>query len=126
MKCKYIKKDNEQCEANPINNSEYCFMHDPTKEEERTIAVTKGGMTPKKFLLNNNEEIVMDTVADAKRFLNKVINGVWQGSIPATPVASTLGFLVRCFLDAQEKSEIETKVDEIEKIVIKIVDEQRK
>lgn len=125
MKCHFIKQDGE-CKANAIHGSNFCFMHDPAKEEERKIAVTKGGMTPKKFLLNNKEEIIMDTAADAKRFLNKVINGVWQGSIPATPVASTLGFLVRCFLDAQEKSEIETKVDEIEKIVIKIVDEQRK
>lgn len=125
MKCNFMKQDGE-CRANALHGSNFCFMHDPTKEEERKIAVTKGGMAPKKFLLNNNEEIVMDTAADAKKFLSRVISDVWTGKIPATPVANTLGFLVRCFLDAQEKSEIETKVDEIEKIVIKIVDEQRK
>lgn len=113
MKCHFIKQDGE-CRANAIHGSDYCFTHDPLKEQERKVAVTKGGMAPKKFLLNNREELVLKTADDAKRFLAKVINGVWQGSIPATPVANTLGFLVRCYLDAHEKSEIETRLGEIE------------
>ena len=72
-------------------------------KEAKIAAVTKGGMVPKKILLNNNEEIILESAADAKRFLSKVISGVWQGSIPATPVANTLGFLVRCFLMRMRK-----------------------
>lgn len=113
MKCHFIKPDGE-CRANAIHGSDYCFMHDPLKEQERKVAIAKGGAAPKKFLLNNNEDVIMNTPADAKSFLSKVINGVWRGEIPATPVANTLGFLVRCFLDAHEKSEIEARLDDIE------------
>lgn len=116
MKCHFVKQDGE-CKANAIHGSSYCFMHDPAKEEERKIAVTKGGMSQKKFLLNNSEDIKIQSAADAKAFLSKVISGVWRGEIPATPVASTLGFLVRCFLDAHEKSEIETRLDQIETVI---------
>ena len=113
--CKYTKGDGLQCQANPVNNSEYCFSHDPDYSEAKSEAVTKGGFAPKKFFLNNKEEIVINTAKDAKVFLSKVINGVWKGEIPATPVANTLGFLVRCFLDAHEKSEFEKRLDKIEK-----------
>jgi len=89
-------------------------MHDPNKIQERTLAVKKGGLAPKKFLLNNQDEVTLETAQDAKRFLAMVINGVWQGKIPATPVANTLGFLIRCFLDAHDKADIETRLDEIE------------
>lgn len=94
-------------------------MHDPTKAQERSIAVTKGGKAPKRFLLNN-EKVNLENASDAKQFLSKVINGVWSGEIPATPVANTLGFLVRCFLDAHEKAEIEARLDMIEKEVQRI------
>jgi len=114
MKCKFVKSTGEQCQANAIKNSDYCFMHDPNKIQERTLAVKKGGLAPKKFLLNNQDEVTLETAQDAKRFLAMVINGVWQGKIPATPVANTLGFLIRCFLDAHEKADIETRLDEIE------------
>lgn len=115
MKCKFIKADSSNCLANATKDSDYCFMHDPKKEEERMIAVKAGGMAPKRFLLKNNEKIVIEDARDAKIFLSRVINGVWNGEIPATPVANTLGFLVRCLLDAYEKSEIEFRLDEIER-----------
>ncbi len=117
MKCQFIKSNGENCKANATNDSRYCFTHNPKYKKERGIAVQKGGLAPKRFLLLNDEEIALKTAGDAKAFLAKVINGVWRGSIPATPVANTLGFLVRCFLDAQEKSEIETRLNEIEKTI---------
>lgn len=117
MKCKYVKTNGINCMANAISDSEFCFMHDPQNEEAKLAAVTKGGLSSKKFLLHNNEEVVLETAVDAKRFLGLVINGVWCGEIPATPVANTLGFLVRCFLDAHEKSEIEARLVELEKSI---------
>jgi len=119
MRCKFAKPNGERCRANAIKNSDYCFMHDPNKIQERALAVKKGGLAPKKFLLNNQDEVALETAQDAKRFLAMVINGVWQGKIPATPVANTLGFLIRCFLDAYEKADIEMRLDEIEKRIEK-------
>lgn len=115
MKCTYIKEDKGPCNANSMTGSEYCFTHNPTTRKQHSLAVKKGGLTPKKLYLENSEPVEINDAGDAKKFLSKVINDVWQGKIPATPVANTFGFLVRCFLDAHEKSEIEDRLDEIEK-----------
>lgn len=117
MKCKLIKSDKTHCRANSISNSDYCFSHDPDFSDQKKLAVKKGGLAPKKTTINMDEELVLDDAKDAKLFLAKVINGVWNGSIPATPVANTLGFLVRCFLEAHEKSEIEDRLARIEEIL---------
>jgi len=118
--CVFTKFDGNRCEAHATSDGDLCFSHNPVYADAKLEAVTKGGMVPKKILLNNNEEIILESAADAKRFLSKVISDVWQGNIPATPVASTLGFLVRCFLDAHEKSEIESRLDTIEQEMKKI------
>jgi len=122
--CKFTKEDSLQCQANSITNSDYCFSHNPDYAVAKREAVIKGGLAPKRILLNNEDEIVLVTAADAKLFLSRVINGVWQGSIPATPVANTLGFLVRCFLDAHDKSEIEERLEKIEEIVEERIHDQ--
>ena len=119
MKCKFIKQNKEQCRANSTRNSEYCFSHNPAYKEQKKLAVIKGGLTPKKTLLAMDEELILNDANDAKLFLSKVINGVWNGTIPATPVANTLGFLIRCYLDANEKSDIEKKIEELEELISK-------
>lgn len=114
MQCKFIKPNGERCRAPALKGSGFCFSHDPNSKGKKAMAVKKGGLAKKKFLLSNEEEIVLRTARDAKNFLAMVINGVWTGKIPATPVANSLGFLVRCFLDAYEKSEIEKRLERIE------------
>lgn len=114
MKCTFIKENGIQCKANSQLESSYCFTHDPDKKEERALAVKKGGLAPKKVSLNFQEDLVLDDAKDAKVLLAKIINGVWNGEIPATPVANTLGFLIRCFLDAHDKADIETRIETIE------------
>lgn len=115
MKCKFIKENGSNCQGNSINGSQYCFTHDPNKTEERNLAVRKGGLAPKRLLLQNEDEIELVSAADAKIFLGKVINCVWRGEIPATPIANTLGFLIRCFLDAHQASDFQDKLDDLEK-----------
>ncbi len=115
MKCIFIKENNSQCKANAQSDSTFCFTHDPHKKEERALAVKKGGLAPKKTLLNYEEEICLNNAQDAKIFLAKIINGVWRGDIPATPIANTLGFLIRCFLDAYDKADVEVRLDKLEK-----------
>jgi len=115
MKCLFIKQGNIQCKANAQSGNDYCFTHDPLKEEERALAVRKGGLVPKKVFLKYHEDLVLDDAKDAKLLLARIINGVWKGEIPATPIANTLGFLIRCFLDAHDKADIEVRLNELEK-----------
>jgi len=115
MKCIFIKENDIQCRANAQSDRDYCFTHDPAKRVERALAVKKGGLASKKTLLNFQEEVVLDNAKDAKVLLSKIINGVWKGEIPATPIANTLGFLIRCFLDAYDKADVEVRIEEIER-----------
>ena len=117
MKCIFIKDANIQCKANAQLNSDYCFTHDPNKKDERALAVMKGGLAPKKTRLNFEEEISLNDATDAKNLLSKIISGVWTGQIPATPIANTLGFLIRCFLDAYDKADVELRITELERKV---------
>lgn len=113
--CEFILKDGKQCRALAVKGSRFCFSHDPAYKEKKALAVKKGGLAKKRFFLDNPEKITLENAHDAKKFLAMVINGVWTGSIPATPVANTLGFLIRCFLDAYERADIEARITEIER-----------
>jgi hypothetical protein len=114
MMCNYINSTGEKCGMRAIKGSDLCFTHNPEYAEAKKLAVVKGGLAPKKILLDHNQEVELKDAKDARDFLSKVINEVWLGKIPATPVANTLGFLVRCFLDAHENAVVEKKIEEIE------------
>jgi hypothetical protein len=114
MKCKYIKSNKEQCQAQAIHNSEYCFRHDQSKKVLQLAASQKGGEA-RKLVQVYGEAIKIETPQDIKVLLGLVIKGVWEGRIPAGQPANTIGFLARCFLDAYEKSELEERLLNLEK-----------
>jgi len=43
MQCTYIKTDNSQCQAHAMKESQFCFTHNPNTQEERRLAVIRGG-----------------------------------------------------------------------------------
>lgn len=112
MKCKKILKNNKQCRAFARNNNKFCFRHDSTNNEAKLVASSKGGQN-RALQGVYGAPIKLKTPEDVKRFLGKVINGVWSRGIPV-PVGSSMGFLTRCWLDAYETSDIVKRLDEIE------------
>ena len=113
MRCIFIKKNNEQCNAHKMFDSTLCFRHNP-KHVTKALKASKTGGENRSVSIAFQEEIMLNTTHDLKQFIGKVINGVWQGKIP-TKVGSSLGFLTRCWLDAYEKAELETRVADLEK-----------
>ena len=120
MKCKFIKSDGQTCNAHALKDSEYCFTHDPDHQEEKKLAVTKGGLARKHYQVYG-EPVSINTPKDIQSLLGLVVSGVWTGEIPSNQPANTLGFLARCWLDAYEKCEIESRMNELEKKVDKLV-----
>ncbi len=108
MKCQY-----SQCNAYSMKDSNYCFRHNPDTNEARTLASRKGGQNR---VLQGvyGEEIQLNTPQDVKSFLGVVISGVWTGQVPV-PVGSSMGFLTRCWLDAHEATEVQVRLDDLEK-----------
>ncbi len=46
--CNYIKEDGERCQAPPLHESAYCFVHDPEHAQEMAEARRLGGLRRRK------------------------------------------------------------------------------
>ncbi len=112
MQCQFIKDDQKQCGAQAIKETMYCFSHNPDTQEEKHIAVVRGGTnsrTPRLGLptieLNNPQQVV--------HLLADTINQVRSGEIPPN-IANTVGYLASHLLKAIEVSNLDQRVEMIE------------
>lgn len=117
MKCTALKSDNTPCEAKSLKDSSFCFRHDPDAKDARLLASSKGGQN-RRLQGQYGDPQPLTSPRDVQDFLGTVINSVWSGKIPV-PVGTSLGFLSRCWLDAHEASEVQDKLDEFEKRLVK-------
>ena len=116
MKCEYIKQNNSRCGANAMTDSKFCFRHNPDTEVERNIAVLRGGYALKK---NNSSlpPMKIEKSQDVVLLLVDTINKVRGGEID-TRVANCLGVLSGHLIKAMELSELEKRVETIERVIL--------
>ena len=114
MKCKARKSDGEQCQANAMHGGEYCFRHDQETREQALNASSDGGKAKRQYN-QLGRRMKLDTPKDIKKLMEKAINSLWTGRMPASNPAGSLGYLAKIFLEAFDKSELETRVEELEK-----------
>lgn len=113
MQCVYIKEDGQQCEANAVSNSDFCFSHSPVHQEEKALAVQKGGLNRKLYDFYG-EDVELKSPEDIKNLLAETINLVRTGKMPASQPANSIAYLARCWLDAHAISEMEGRLEAIE------------
>ncbi len=116
MQCKFIKQDNDQCQANAMQDNELCFTHNPEVSEAKHQAVIKGGSSPKK----NYNPLLPVEIKDAKSVVNLLaitVNEVRQGEIDLR-VANCIGYLAGHLIKALEVSEIESRMETIERVIL--------
>mgnify|MGYP000274071034 CR=1 FL=1 len=114
-RCKF-EKDGKQCQAWAMTDSEFCFTHDPNKRKERALAHAKGGMTPKR----NYKPLPPVELIDNKGVVNllaQTINEVRRGKIDLR-VANCIGYLSGHLIKALEISELEDRVEKIERVIL--------
>ena len=116
MQCTSIKENDEQCQANAINDSSFCFSHDPNMEESKRIATTRGGMAPKKNY-DPLPPIKIDDSKDIIRLLVTTIGEVRQGAIDIR-VANCVGFLAGHLIKAFEIGELNEKLELFNSLII--------
>ncbi|MDQ3076917.1 MAG: hypothetical protein M3Q63_02590 [bacterium] len=94
MKCIYKKINGDQCKANSMSGSEFCFTHNPETQERKKLAVIKGGLAPKtRKEFKNIKPLSLKEVPDTLPILEDAINRVRSG--PMTPDrANAIGFLI--------------------------------
>lgn len=112
MQCKFIKPNRERCKANAIENSDFCFSHNPEMREAKRKAVIKGGKSPKKNY-NPLEPIEIKNNKDVVKLISQVINEVRQGKIEIR-VANCIFYGAGQLIKALEIANLEERVEKIE------------
>jgi len=115
MKCKFIKPNGEQCNANAMVGADFCFSHNPKTQEAKKIAVLRGGLAIKK-----NEEFLppmrIRTTEDILIVLEDTINRI--RTRPMTHQrANCIGFLCNAMLKALEQNKVEKRLKNIEDVL---------
>lgn len=116
--CIFQKPDGIQCGANAVTNDTYCFSHSELYREQKILATTKGGLARKHYQ-KYGEELSIKNITDIQNLIALIINGVWTGNIPANEPANSLAYLARCWIDAYDKSELESRIKTIEEFMNK-------
>ena len=117
VQCKFVNPETgEKCQGFALESG-YCFSHDPAKKEDKLIAVTKGGLAPKKLKLSL-PAVHIETVEDVISVLEETVNAVRGGMIPCSNPTNTIGFLCSHILKAIELSKVDTKLDSIDRIIL--------
>ena len=57
----------------------------------------------------------LKTPKDIQNLMARAINSLWTGKMPAGNPAGALGYLSKIFLEAYEKSELEIRLEQLEK-----------
>lgn len=99
-----------------MQDSDYCFTHNPETKIEKHLAVVKGGLNSKKTNLSL-EPLDVKSANDVTKLLEDTINGVRKGKIPPK-IANTIGYLAGHALKAMEVSKYAEKVESVERILM--------
>jgi len=116
-KCKAVTKEGKQCTSHPLRGRDYCFIHDPENGEARAIALSKGGHTAKKVQVHL-DPLTITTQKDVVNLLCDTINNVRSGAMPPR-IANCVGYLAGHLLKALEASDLEERVERLEKALNK-------
>ncbi len=111
-RCAGFKPSGDPCERIVPASQGYCYSHDPDRAEERRRAASKAGKS------KPNRD-----VADIKRRLSELADGVLDGSVDkgvGAVVSQVLNVYLRAVsveLKVREQQEIEQRLEELEALL---------
>jgi len=115
MKCKH--NNGKPCGANAMQNG-YCFQHNPDiSNAEKKALARKGGENRRVSILSPLKPIKLEGITDIKHLLADTIAKVRDGSLDVR-IANCLGVLSGHFIKAVETETIETRVEQIERVIL--------
>ncbi|HPL56506.1 MAG TPA: hypothetical protein PLC05_03400, partial [bacterium] len=118
MKCKFIKPDGTQCNANAMSGLDYCWTHNPDiSDEEKREAKQRGGQARALTIANPLPELPINEPNDAVLLIVDTINRVRSGELDIK-TANCLGFLTDKLLKAFEVSKLNDRVEIIERVIL--------
>lgn len=118
MQCNFIKDNGEQCNANAMRDSEFCYLHNPDiPEEEKRQAQTRGGQARALTINQPLPDLPLNEPNDAIMLIADTIKRVRAGEIDIK-TANCLGFLSDKLLKAFEVAKLNDKVEFIERVIL--------
>ena len=119
MKCEFIKPDGQKCEAYAVKDSEFCYFHNPDiSDEEKREAQSNGGKTKALTLQEPLPELALTTPDHTVLLIADTISRVRAGTLDIR-TANCLGFLSDKLLKAFEVSQLNSRVEIIERVIQK-------
>ena len=100
-----------------MENTNYCFRHDPDSTEKKFLASSKGGLARSVKVNVPLEVIPIATPKDVVILLASTINEVREGRIDLR-AANTIGYLATALIKALEVAESEAKVKAVSAILL--------
>jgi len=118
MKCKFIKPDGTQCNANAMSGLDYCYTHNPDiSNDEKREARQRGGQNRAVAISEPLPPLAIVEPNDAVLLIVDTINRVRAGELDIR-VANCLGFLTDKLLKAFEVSKLNDRVELIERVIL--------
>lgn len=116
MKCEHLKQNNSRCGANAMTDSVFCFSHNPDMGVERSIAVLRGGYAQKKPG-EPLPPVKLKSINDVSGLIEDTINRIRTEPLTHHQ-ANSIGYLSGILLKAIEVSEIESRMETIERVIL--------
>ena len=115
--CSYVKKsNNERCMANTVNNSEYCFFHDPAMAQRRAQARKTGGYNRRALKKIPHNYRPVKSINDINLIMESTINDALALETSQSQL-KMIGYLCQIALKGQELGSLEDRITSIEKRV---------
>ena len=116
MKCK-----SKNCNANALKNDSRCYYHSSIiSESEKTANRSKGGKSKIIKAKKTYKNYSLKSVADVMNLNEQMINDVLANKLDLR-ICTGLAFCLNLQIKSIETSDIETRLEKIEKININII-----
>lgn len=116
--CRFIKPDKTKCTSFAMNDSNYCYRHNPDiPDEDKINASSKGGKSnaEPEFIETPLPEIKIKKLDDLVCLLEDTINNMRAGKI-SQKFGSSFGYLSFILLMVMEKAEKQNERERIKKL----------
>lgn len=118
MKCGYLKDNGEQCNANAMGESKFCYFHNPDiSDEAKRETQTKGGANRALVVTQPLPTIPLAVPNDAIILITDTISRVRAGELDIK-TANCIGFLTDKLLKAFEVAKLNDKAEFIEQVIL--------
>lgn len=115
-KCEHILDDGRLCDAWAMEGATKCFSHNEATQEQKAMAVRKGGATRQAVVGTPLQQITVNTPADIVKLLSITITEVRDGTLDPR-IANTIGFLAGHLVRAFELAVVDSKTEEVKALI---------